>query len=177
MDIKDKLTDNDSIYSDKPKKEFPDDFKENKEEIDGAEDLDIKDFIRKKKAQKDEKEEKKAPKQEQKEPIQRKEPVQTLKDKIPTAPEEQTQPGETERQSNLAKILTIYMTPDKVEATKQALQGAVNGNYAVAMQAGIQVTKENVEEVSSILKYLAGKGYLVVISGEYVEPIFHEQTK
>lgn len=173
MDIKDKLIGNDSIYSDKPEKDLPDDFQENKEEIAKADDLDIKDFVRKKKVQMDEKEKKKAPKEEPKEPVEE-EPVQPLKDKVPIAPEE---PVQEQKVSNIAKILTIYMTPDKVEQTKQALQGAVNGNYAVAIQAGIQITKENVEEVSSILKYLAAKGYFVVISGEHVEPIFHEPAK
>lgn len=176
MDIKDKLMGKDSIYSGEPEKEFPDDFKENKEEIAEAEELDIKDFIRKKKTQLEEKEKKKATKEEVKEPVQE-EPKQPLQDKIPVAPQEPIQPVEEQKVSNLAKILTIYMTPEKVEATKQALQGAVNGNYAVALQVGIQVTKENVAEVSSILKYLAAKGYFVVISGEHVEQIFHEPAK
>ena len=168
MDIKDKL-----IGS--SEKEFPDDFTENKEEIEKSQDLDIQDFIKKKKVQMDEKEKKKAPKQEPEEP-KPEEPKQPLKDKIPVAPEEQP-PVEEKKVSSLAKILTIYMTPDKVEETKQALQGAVQGNYSVAMQAGIRITKENVAEVSSILKYLADKGYLVVVSGEQVEPLFHEPAK
>ncbi len=176
MGIKEKLMGKDSsIYSGKPKEEFPDDFQENTEAIKESEDRDIAEFIRRKKG---EKEEKAKPLKEELEKVE--EPVkpdptpEPVKDKSPV---ETMQPVEEEKVSNLAKILTIYMTPDKVDATKEALKSSLDANYMLGLQAGIQVTKENVEEINSILRYLADNKWLVVVSGEQVEPLFNEPTK
>ncbi len=167
MDIKDKLIGSGET-------EFPDDFVENKKEIDKAEDMEIEDFIKKKKVQKAEKEKKNEVKEEPQKAIE------PLHDKIPTATKEQ-QPEipeiKDEKLSNFAKVITIYLKENEIDGTKKKVFDAVTSDYDVALQAGIRITKENVQEVLSVLKYFSDNGYLVVISGERVEPLFHEPTK
>ncbi len=171
MDIKERLSGkDDSIYSDKQKQEFPEDFEPNQKEIDKAGDLNLKEFVAKKKTRDKEKEALKA-----KKPVEP-EPVERIEEEIPKQPQIEEQP-KLEQQSNFTKSLTIYMTPDKVEQTKEALTGAIQGGYGVVMQAGVQITPQNVEKVKSVLKYFADNGYLVVISGEIVEPVFDESGK
>lgn len=169
MGIKDKLFGKkSSIYSGKPKEEFPDDFKENKEAIKEAEDEDIAAFIRKKKSEKGEKEK---PMKEElpEEPVEKPVAPEPLEDKSPVSP---IQSVEEERVSNFAKIITVYLKPEDVENTKETLKESVNAGFLIGLQAGIQITKENVEEVNSILRYLSDNKWLVVVSGEQVEPLF-----
>ncbi len=168
MGIKDKLFGKESsIYSGKEKEEFPDDFKENTKVIKESEDEDIAAFIRKKKSQKEEKE--KPIKEELEKPVEKPVAPESVQDKSPVSP---TQSIEEDRVSNFAKIITVYMKPDDVEKTKETLKESVNAGFLIGLQAGIQITKENVEEVNSILRYLADNKWLVVVSGEQVEPLF-----
>ncbi len=171
MDIKGKLFGkNKDVNLEKPEPEIPEEFDltdEAKDAINDADDINIKDFIAKKQALKAEKEAKKTKKEED-------EPEET---DIETPKIEEKQEPIQEKQSNFAKIMTIYLDKNNVEQTKKTLKQAIEGEYLVGMQAGIEITKENFEKVSTVLNYFAHNGYLVVISGEKVEPVFNETAK
>lgn len=157
----------------KEEQEFPEEFKESKEAkeaSDKAESINIDEFIRQKKELKAEKEAAKAKKSE---PVAGEEPETPIEQPASLV----EQPKETERKSNLTNILTIFLEKDKVEEAKEAVNEAIEGGYLVAMQAGIQVTKENAEKVKSVFKYFIENGYLVVISGERAESVFDEPVK
>lgn len=173
MDIKKKLFGKKKdINPGKEEQEFPEEFTESPETKKAekeAEGIEINEFIRNKKELKAEKE-------------VRKEKRSEAVEEEPELPVEQPtslseQPKKSERTSNLENVLTVYVEKDKIEETKQTLDEAIAGGYVVAMQAGIQVTRENAEKVKSVLKYFAENGYLVVISGQRVEPVFDEPTK
>ncbi len=165
MDIKEKLmgTGDKSMEEE----EYPSDFKENKEAIAEVADEDIAAFIRKKKSQLDDKEKKKYSKQEPEE----EEPIE----QVPAVNPEET--VQQDKQSTSTTLKEIYMTKELVEPTKQELFAYANSNYNIEMQTGIRVTKENVQKVSSILKYLADNDFLVIFRAEKVEPIFNERSK
>lgn len=167
MGIKEKLLGKKDISMEE--EETPTDFVENKKVIAESEDVDIAEFIRKKKVQREEKEAKKYGREE---PEEEPEPEQ-VKDISPVTEE----PMEPEKISFTQKVHTIYMTKNLVDETKKKIFQYTTEDYGIGMQAGIVVTKDNVEKVSSILKYLAENDFLVVFTAQKAVEIFNEHSK
>ena len=149
--------------------EFPDDFEptdEAKEVIDGVKDDDINAFLKKKQKEKQEK-----PVEPNKpEPLEvpeEKEPVEKPPEDLPEEQIEETKP-----ESKLSNLLTLYINKSNVEKSKQVINDAIKENYPLALQAGIKINKENFEKLKPMLDFFIKNGFLVVVSGEKVEPVF-----
>ncbi len=157
------------------KQSYPDSFEPSeqaKEAMEDAEDMDIKDFLQNKNTELKEREVQKKQKEEKELSLEENFEKELEDEKEVVKPSEVAQQSPSEKkQSNLSSLLTLYIDEKTVERDQKALQDAVEAEYVIGLQAGIQVNKDNIDQVKPMINLLVKNGYLVAVSAEKVEPV------